>query len=72
MSDEGILGEQSLSGSRNVNNPQEDPSCPIKRSPISTQGQLYVSVLDTQRPPEAGGRLTLMGFSGTNCDQGSI
>ena len=59
-----ILREQSLSGSRNVTLPPQDPSFPIKCSPIFTEAQLRGCVLDTHSPPQAWGALMLTDFSG--------
>lgn len=65
VSDQVILREQTLSGNKNLNIPQEDPSSLIKHSPISTEAQLRACLIDTQSTSWAWGMLMLTDFSGT-------
>lgn len=65
VSDQVILREQALSGNKNLNIPQEDPSSPIKHSPISTEAQLCACLIDPQSTSSAWGMLMLTDFSGT-------
>lgn len=65
VSDQVILREQTLSGNKNLNIPQEDPSSPLKPSPISTEAQLCVFDWYTQSSWWAWGMLMLTDFSRT-------
>lgn len=55
VSDQVILREQTLSGNKNLNIPQEDPSSPLKHSPIPQRhSSVPVWLMHTETPREPG------------------